>query len=364
MKIAILCNHSYPHIGGSEVVVQNISKYLVSEFQYDVSVFSKTTINDFLHENVKYCSLNHLNNDLLLNVNKFDVILIYSDHFFLLNKILDNIQYINAKIILCTVGCTWLQHYPNYIELIKKNKRKIKIVAHSDKRPDYKIFGKLATVIPNSYDIGNPKLYFKNIDVKHDFIDQIPIINISNFFHSKAQEYLPLIMSRVKLKNTCLLQASSTINEPFHRVCEIKYKKLLKQYNINNRFLKDLNRNELMSVLNKSKLFLFPSVVEEAPLVILETMAHGVPFISMPVGNVINYKDAGIIVEPDGMEENGRFIIGENAINKFANAIDSLFDENGNCNDKWHEMSKNCKKLSKCADWQHVIKKYKRIICK
>jgi glycosyltransferase involved in cell wall biosynthesis len=60
----------------------------------------------------------------------------------------------------------------------------------------------------------------------------------------------------------------------------------------------DLKREDLIPLFFDSDLFLFASHVEYSPLVIFECLAAGLPFLSIPVGNVdeiINWSNGGIL---------------------------------------------------------------------
>lgn len=78
-KICFLSNHIYPfHVGGSEMVIKNISEQLVS-FGHDVSVSGWDVKNDMVRENVSIKTLN--NNKLKSVLESNDVIIVYSDAF-------------------------------------------------------------------------------------------------------------------------------------------------------------------------------------------------------------------------------------------------------------------------------------------
>ncbi|MBI3096095.1 MAG: glycosyltransferase family 4 protein, partial [Rhodocyclales bacterium] len=60
----------------------------------------------------------------------------------------------------------------------------------------------------------------------------------------------------------------------------------------------DLKREELIPLFFDADLFLFASHVEYSPLVIFECLAAGLPFLSIPVGNVdeiIRWSDGGVL---------------------------------------------------------------------
>ena len=64
-----------------------------------------------------------------------------------------------------------------------------------------------------------------------------------------------------------------------------------------------LPREQVVAAYRSADVFLFGSEVECAPLVLIESMAAGLPFVTTPVGNAQDYTDAGIICRPDRLAD-------------------------------------------------------------
>ena len=60
-----------------------------------------------------------------------------------------------------------------------------------------------------------------------------------------------------------------------------------------------LPRDEVVAAYRAADVFLFGSEVECAPLVLIEAMAAGLPFVTTAVGNAEDYADAGLVCAPD-----------------------------------------------------------------
>ncbi len=77
---------------------------------------------------------------------------------------------------------------------------------------------------------------------------------------------------------------------------EIYEEMLLEDESLNVIFLKDIPRDDTIDLLKQSYMFVFGSRGEKFPVVIVEAMAAGVPFISTDVG-IVKYFPGGIIVK-------------------------------------------------------------------
>jgi glycosyltransferase involved in cell wall biosynthesis len=64
-----------------------------------------------------------------------------------------------------------------------------------------------------------------------------------------------------------------------------------------------LARDEVVAAYRTADVFLFGSEVECAPLVLVESMAAGLPFVSTPVGNAEDLADAGVVCPPDELAD-------------------------------------------------------------
>lgn len=75
------------------------------------------------------------------------------------------------------------------------------------------------------------------------------------------------------------------------------------------RLAEHLPREEVVRLYKEADIFLFGSRVECAPLVLIEAMASGLPFVTTPAGNARDYEDAGLVVpEPELAPALGRLL--------------------------------------------------------
>jgi glycosyltransferase involved in cell wall biosynthesis len=105
---------------------------------------------------------------------------------------------------------------------------------------------------------------------------------------------------------------------------------------------KNVSRPALLSLLKRSKIFLFTSSVEQFPIAILEAMAFGIPWISTEVGNLKNL-EGGIT-----------FTDAHDAIRKIENL---LADE-----ERYRDLSAQGKKaVTERYNWIRIAEKYEEL---
>lgn len=106
--------------------------------------------------------------------------------------------------------------------------------------------------------------------------------------------------------------------------------------------LADLPRQDVLAAYADADLFVFGSRVECSPLVIIEAMASGTPFISTPVGNVPEMPGGVIVRDAPGMAE----------------AIDRLAQKG----EEWRELSEaGHTAWERDYTWNRVVDQYERL---
>ena len=106
--------------------------------------------------------------------------------------------------------------------------------------------------------------------------------------------------------------------------------------------LAGLPREDVLAAYGDADLFVFGSRVECAPLVILEAMAAGLPFVSTPVGNVPELA-GGVLVGDAG---------------EMAAAVHRLVRHGG----EWQQLARAGREAwSRDHRWEHIVEQYERL---
>lgn len=295
LRVAIAVNHFFPSIGGAEKVTETIAEFL-SKY-HNVVVFTRRT-SDRTKRKIPYTITEYVPGDFAtferrLSNYKPDVVLIYSDVFDFFRQLA--IRQNPFKLILALCGANWLYSHPNYVNLILRNITNIhRIICHSTRERDYKIcshdyVAPKTVIIPNGIwlnEFDGESKTKKELNPK--IADKKWILNVSNFFPGKGQEHLIRILANLPDKDFVYLQIASDIKFDIGEILEHKWKKAsvsLKKSGVTVKLLKNISREDVISYFKNSNVFAFTSEKEVAPLVLLESMASSLPWISTNVGN-------------------------------------------------------------------------------
>jgi len=154
------------------------------------------------------------------------------------------------------------------------------------------------------------------------------LLSISNYYPMKNQEYLleAFYMSSTKYK---LVLIGSSILKNYLKKLKILKSKFDEKYGYRSvDFLFNISREDTIHYLEGATLFLHSSKLEVFPMVIVESMAKGVPFVSTDVGNVKMLK--------------GGYAI--NNVQEMAITIDRILDNEEDWNTKHKEAIEMCEK--------------------
>jgi len=325
MKILLSCEFYYPTIGGAQEIIRQIAQRLAKKGHKVTVATSYNPERNFEQLNgVKIQSFKIHGNKVkgiwgeinrykdFLVTSDFDVIANYAAQTWTTDLTFDVLEQIKAKKILIPCGYSGLvlrskkMLYWNYFRKLPDYLRKYDhIIYHSTNYID-KAFGDKHgithySVIPNAIDkdeMQSHEIEFRKIyNIKTKYM----LFNVSNhyklknhFFTIKAFDTLnrddaTLIIngnkpsSKTSCYPTCAKQAS---NKP----------KLL--------LLDSIPREHVVSAFHEADVFILGSKVEYFPLVILESMAVGLPFISTNVGCVKDFSGGIIISSIKEMAEN------------------------------------------------------------
>jgi len=341
MKIFILVNHSWKHIGGCEKVVQQIAESLYRQFNCECCILSKSfSGSPTKYNNVLYKSLSPSPQKFLQEMmrEKPDHILVYSDMFVHWPYLLNNINNLKCGKTIALVGMNAMRQDGRLLQKLIKNKNDVNVVVHSQKYIDYlmcKHYKIPVSVIPNGVDL--PEFQNCNVDFRNKYnIDKNKkiILCVSNFFPGKGQEFLPRIIKKVqsRIKDSIAIFIGANTNFPFSKILKDKFVANAKNENINFKLLMDIEREDVISAFLAADVFAFPSQKEVAPLVLIESMASQTPWVSLPVGNSEELS-GGIIVPNKNFDMDSNFVYNDDISNNFSKALVEVL-ENKEYSDK------------------------------
>jgi glycosyltransferase involved in cell wall biosynthesis len=372
MKIVICTNFAKPfHTGGAERVVQQIAETMVVDYGHECTVFTQHGQAQVNYNGVKIIPIGNISENLFIQLllkEKPDSILIYGDWFFRLPTIISEIHKINCKITLIPVGFNRMRSNTLVNKKISQSfdivHSKISIVVHSDfyadaeycKHKNYQY-----KVIPNAVDLEEFEKAKKSFRQKYNIQNKKVLLCVSNFFPGKGQEFLFPIMTELKenKKDVCLVFISSTLAFMPGNNKRNELQNLSRKNNLPIMFLNDIPREDVIDAFCDSDIFVFPSQQEVSPLVLLESMAAGLPWIGLNVGNA-NELHGGLCIDAQSNVD-GALIFDDRVQKQFTENIKKLIDDEMLCN-AIAEQGK--KQILDKHDWKKIKILYKQEICK
>jgi len=333
-KLGIFSNFSYPSIGGTEAVLRAVAESMFFKYNFDVTICAHNVVNN-VNLNGIYYERCQKGKNLIDRINDFDHIFIYSDSFWGWPDVLNSIDKIKPRITIALVGMYHMMDHPSDFEIFKKNSKKINVITHFKEYQDYKkCFDNQIpiTVIPNGVDIdefNKPKIKFREkYNIKTDNL----LINVSNFFYGKGQEYLADIGQELKNircrygnEDFTIVSISNSVKYPYESLFMERCRNNFKNKDFPYLFLRNIKREDVIAAFCSCNIFVFPSRKEVFPIVILEAMAASTPWISMDVGNV-GYLEGGIAMCNPKVDKKGYKIIDKDMIISYAKNINGILD--------------------------------------
>jgi len=361
MRICIICNFGpYSSVGGSEIVIREIAENLIKEYGYTVDIYAHNYGRIFQQNGVNCFPCKK--GEAIINKisHNYSHIFVYSDSQWNLNAIIKNIKKINCRVSLALVGAYYLQSHPEIFNLLKKNISKFNLITHSSITSDYKwcIDNNLPVkVIPNGVNLfefssENTVNFREKYKIKEKYI----ILSISNFFYGKNLNALSSIYEKLSKERDdfIFIQISNTVKYPYDKLFFERCQKKCKGMNI--KFLRDIPRKDIVSIFKEADVFVFTSLKEVAPLVILEARAARIPFVSLNVGNIKEQK-GGIIINSQKYDNKGYVIVDLNIIDHFVFVINYLLDKK----DFKRAIQKENEIDISQIDWKIIVPKYDKV---
>ncbi len=237
--------------------------------------------------------------------------------------------YIKSKFYYATLY-KYLKKYDHIFLLHEKTVETLYLQKHGIKQFSY-----LPNGVPKSF-VSKNKLSEK----KEKYL-----LSISNYFPFKNQEFLLEAYYRSKTEYPLILVGNSILKEYLQKLKLLKTK-FDSQYGFRNvEFLYQISREETEKYLENAILFLHSSKLEVFPMVIVESMAKGVPFICTDVGNVSTLKGGYVIQTVDEMSV----------------TINDLL----NHKEKYNKLIEDgTKSISQSLTWEEIIKNLEKYFFK
>lgn len=368
MRLVVCVNHSYPHIGGSEKVVQQISESMHRRGE-DVAVVSRSLRDNFEHNGVKYKKCASDPKQFVAQLKKLrpDHTHVYSDCFSLWPTLLKESEQVPGTKSIALVGMNHMSGARGDFKRFVQKKEQFSVITHSDNYQDYTICdaeGICPTVIPNGVDLeefDNSLIgKFRNSPRGLGGDKRKLILCVSNFFPGKGQEHLNPILSRLaeRRQDWIFSLLSCKANFALAGMMAKKVKgSLMACRKYDAKFIEDLPREMTVSAFMDANVFLFTSQKEVAPLVVLEAQAARVPWVSLPVGNTTQLK-GGFMVPPSGKNGLGFMTYNNATYDMFADRLDSLLGDEA----LWSEMSsKGRQEVEEIYNWDKIADRYHEV---
>lgn len=285
-KIVIFTNHTLPtNTGGCEVVVDAIASRMASAGHMvrvaGADVHAPSNYNGYQLTRGDGGAIGGVLSDLETG----DCVLVYSDSFFHWQDVLLQSVLKDYRVVLCTVGFLASRKSAVMIDCIRKMGDRLKLVVHSDVHEECAVLNALALpylVIPNGV---NPK-EFEFSNLTRATVPQI--VTVANCYpgkgHAQAIEGLRILNERGS--EFSWLVCCTTPTWPVAKRMTATLRGIMANLPFRAEMMLDRPRQEVCRAISGSTVMLHASVSEVAPLVILEAMAAGTPWVAFNVGNL------------------------------------------------------------------------------
>jgi glycosyltransferase involved in cell wall biosynthesis len=229
---------------------------------------------------------------------------------------------------------------------------RIKMVVHSKLHNECTVldsFGLSYSVIPNGVDSSEFLVHQRTIPSKHKFI------TVANCFPGKGHEH---VLSALNMLHAEGLNFSWTVfcTTPRWHIAKRATMMIMTACSkapFETSFMLDRERSLMCKSMRSSTLMLHGSVSEVAPLVVLEAMAAGVPWVAFDVGNVAELK-GGLVAGPPPIAS------GDDHVKRFAGVISVLVRKISKI---YEECSASGVNLARSSfDWNSILPTYKEIL--
>lgn len=339
MKVAFVSDFYSPSIGGTQMLCKNIAEYFF-EKGHEINIITtfeaERELSKFPYKVIQLQDLNFKASNIFAN-NGYDHVFFLCD-IFSSSYITVNLQQIKKKTIILNLDenvFRWIEQRQGGLtderveEIVNKIKEFTNVVSFCKEAPvnkfldlyniEYKFIPNFSRDVIQSKDITEKiKGIFptdKKIIFNHGNIEQRKnqLALIEAFLGSSlTKDYRLFLLGSPRKKD---VDAAVYMD----KIVNLK-KKLDKQNNVV--LLKATNKLELIdSMLRLSDVFVLPSLAEGLPLVLLEAMSAGLPWVSTPCGGVpgvmSNFKSGEVLesfkITPESLENSIKKVEGKNS---------------------------------------------------
>ena len=365
MKLAILCNFGpFPQgsVGGSEAVIAAISERLLcSPYNYEIDIYAHNYKKPSIYNGINLFPCPK-GNGIISRIAQNEHIMFYSDSQWNFDSLLGVIGKVSQKVSICLVGAYHLQSYPESFKLLKENIDKFNLITHSFITPDHQfcIDNNLpVNVIPNGVNLSEFRENSINFREKYKIKEKYIILSVFSYFYGKGFELLSKIARKLSenLDDFIILQLSNTAQYPYDLVFLDRTKKQCKGLPV--RFIRDAPREDIVAAFKVSDVFLQTSKKEVAPIVILESRAAKLPYVSMRVGSVEESR-GGIIINNPNIDKKGYKIVDDKIINSYVSNIVEILESKDLRKNLINEGQKNIESI----DWNNIVPLYDKVFRK
>lgn len=150
-------------------------------------------------------------------------------------------------------------------------------------------------IIPNGIDpkeFAHPRAAFRS---KYGLDERFVILNVANYFPTKSQEEVLRAFREARLRNAALVFIGSTFNEHSAYLKALDRRLCTCYPDGDVIFMEKITREMLCAAYCESDIFVTASRFETQPIVLLEAMAAGLPFVARDVGCVRDFPGGSII---------------------------------------------------------------------
>ena len=364
-KLLILSNYALPYqIGGSEIVIHAIGKNLINNFGWDVTVGATNVAKPTNMDGVRIKRSPPTKSSLIrfCKSEKPDAIFVYSDAYVNWRDILMFSSSLPGKLFLAPVGFNHSLKNTLLERLLKKNEKNLEFICHSKSYVDYDFTMNLKSkthVVPNGINLEEFNVNYNGLlnNLKSEYGNIL--LTVANFFPGKGYDGLLKVYDMLYgiRKDFCAVIVASKVSWDVANNWLARMRKIFKSRPYKVKFLLNKDRSDVIQAYLGSDLFVFPSQKEVAPIVLLESMAAGLPWVSLPVGNTKDLS-GGEVIRTIARRLDGSCAYSGLLVEDMAKKISEILEDK----DKMSTMSRDGRKtIENDLNWEKICQSYNDI---